>query len=373
MRIGLITNMMDKPNGGIGRYTENLVSNLLLIDRKNEYYLIHSNKKDYNFIGNYQEIRLPFFDSIPKKLITGTFLFEKICKDYKLDILHDLGQISPFFFKSKTKKVLTIHDLSVYRYPKYFSLYARTYSKLFPTITKNTNKIITDSNSSKRDIIKILGVKKENIDVVYLGIENKFKVIRNKKTLKELRTKYNLPRQYVLFIGTIEPRKNLVSLIKAFAKALPSLKGDIKLIIGGKIGWEKNTIYSLPEKLGINNRIQFIGKVEEEDLAPLYSLASTFVYPSLYEGFGLPPLEAMACGCPVITSNVSSLPEVVDDAAILINPYSLEDELGININRILDDARFRQKLIEKGVQNAKSFSWINTAKQTLEIYNTYKV
>lgn len=250
MRIGLITNMMDGKSAGIGRYTENLVKNLLLIDKKNEYYLIHSDKKHYNFMGNYQEIRLPFFDSIPKKLIVGTILFEKICHDYKFDILHDFGQISPFFFKSKTKKILTIFDISPILFPQFFTKLANTYTRLFPTILKNTNHIITISENSKKDIIRIFKFPENKITVTYLGVEDKFKQIKNIQYLETIRKKYNLPKRYILFVGTIEPRKNLISLLPAFSN-IKKDKLEIKLVIVGKMGWMQNDIYKTTETLGI--------------------------------------------------------------------------------------------------------------------------
>jgi len=366
MRIGLVTNMMDGQNTGIGRYTENLVKNLLLIDKKNKYYLIHSNKKKYNFKGNYQEIRLPFFDSIPKKLITGTFLFEKICRDYKLDILHELGQISPFFFKSKTKKMLTIFDLSPIVYPQFFTTLTSIYSKLFSTILKNTDRIITISENSKKDIIKILKVPEEKIIVTYLGIENKFKQVKDKQLLERIRKKYKLPKRFILFVGTIEPRKNLTSLLSALSDIRKSGL-EIQLVIVGRMGWMQNNILEIIEKLNIKRDVVFTGFIKDKDLPCLYNLAEVFVYPSLYEGFGLPVLEAIACGCPVITINTSSLPEVIGEAGILINPNNL-NELINSIKKVLTDEKIKNKMINEGFFQAKKFSCQNCAKETLKVY-----
>lgn len=368
MRIGLVTNMMDGQNAGIRRYTENLVKNLLLIDKKNKYYLIHSKKKSYNFSGNYQEIRLPFFDSIPKKLITGAFLFEKICRDYKLDILHDLGQISPFFFKSKTKKILTIFDLSIYKYPKTFTWLTRTYSKFLPFVANKIDKIMTISKASKKDIVKYLKVNPRKVKVSYLGVEKHFRVICNPAELNRVKNKYQLPDKYILFVGTIEPRKNLVKLIKAFSLVFARLNlMKLSLVIVGKTGWLNQEIFQMPKNLGIENKVKFIGQAKDEDLPAIYNLAQVLVYPSLYEGFGLPVLEAMSCGCPVITSNISSLPEVVGKAGVLINPI---DEKGLSkaIEKVLTKPIFSQNLIKKGLKQAKKFSWENGAKKTLKIY-----
>lgn len=367
MKIGLVTNMMDGQNAGIGRYTENLVKNLLLIDKKNEYYLIHSNKKKYDFKGNYQEIRLPFFDSIPKKLTTGAFLFEKICSEYKLDILHDLGQISPFFFKSKTKKILTIFDLSPILFPRFFTKLTNIYTKLFPTILKNTDHIITVSENSKKDIIKIFDIPKEKITVTYLSVEDKFKPIRDKIYLELIRKKYSLPKRFILFVGTIEPRKNLTSLLSAFSD-IKKNKLEIKLVIVGKMGWLQNDIFKKIKQLDIEQDVIFTGFVEEKDLPYFYNLAKLFVYPSLYEGFGFPVLEAMACGCPVITSPTSSLSEITGNAAILLNPTDTRNMTKVILNTV-SNKKLRSKLIEYGLSHVKKFNWQNCAKNTLKVYN----
>lgn len=368
MRIGLITNMMDGQNAGIGRYTENLVKNLLLIDKKNEYYLIHTHKRKYNFKGNYCEIRLPFFDSIPKKLITGTFLFEKICRDYKLDVLHDLGQISPFFFKSKTKKILTIFDLSPILFPQFFTKLTNIYTKLFPVIIKNTDHVVTISENSKGDIVKIFKIPNEKISVTYLGIENKFRLMKNKINLETIRKKYNLPKRFILFVGTIEPRKNLSSLLCAFSSIRKNNK-EVKLVIVGKMGWLQNNILKMVNRLKIKNDVIFTGFVEDKYLPYFYNLTELFVYPSLYEGFGFPILEAMACGCPVITSKVSSLPEIAGDAAILINPKK-EHELISAICNVIIDNNLRSELSIRGLMRAKKFNWENCARETLKVYQS---
>lgn len=364
MKIGLVTNLMDAHRAGVSRYAKNVTENLLKIDQSNEYLLIHSNKKKYQFKGNYKEIRLPFFDSIPKKLITGTLALEKICQQENLDILHDLGQIGPYWFKSKTKRILTIFDLSVYKYPKTFTWLTRTYSKLLPLAAKKVDKIMTISEASKKDIVKYLKVNPSKVKVTYLGIEKQFRPINNQTQLQRVKKKYQLPNKYILFVGTIEPRKNLTSLIKN-----DTLK-NCHLVVVGKKGWLSNDIYKLPEKLGIKNKVKFIGQTDDTDLPAIYNLAQVLVYPSLYEGFGLPVLEAMACGCPVITSNISSLPEVVGKAGVLINPID-EKEISKAIKDILTKPFLRLSLIKKGFLQVKKFSFEKCAKETLKVYHGY--
>lgn len=371
MRIGLVTNLMDSNGAGIGCYTKNLVENLLKIDKKNEYVLIHSKKKSYNFKGNYKEIRLPFFTSIPRKLIIGFFTLEKICRQEKLDILHDTGQIGPYFSKSKTKRVLTIFDLSAFYYPEAFTKVTASYSKFLPLVAGNVDKIMTISQNSKKDIIKFLKIPPNKVAVTYLGTESHFEPIKDRIVLKQIRKKLDLPSSFILFVGTIEPRKNIPFLIRGFAKVRKKLNHDLKLVIAGKMGWEKKSIFDLPKQLSIEKDVFFLGNIEIKDLPALYNSAMIFVYPSLYEGFGLPLLEAMACGCPVITSNTSSLPEIAGEAAILINPNK-ERELIEAIRDVINNKRLKQTLIKKGFIQAKKFSWKHCAQETLEIYQSLK-
>lgn len=366
MRIGLITNMMDGHGAGIGRYTENLVRNLLLTDKKNEYYLIHSNKKRYKFKGNYQEIRLSFFDSIPKKLITGAFVTEKICRDNRLDIIHDLGQISPYFLPSKIKRILTIFDLSPILYPQFFTRLTRIYTALFPIIVKNTDAIITISESSKQDIMRLLKVPEQKITVTHLGIESKFKPIKDKEYLDRIRSKYHLPERFVLFVGTIEPRKNLPALIRAYHEVVK--KTDIYLVIAGHTGWKYADVFEAIRKHNLQRQVIFTGYVDDSDLPALYNLAEVFVYPSLYEGFGFPVLEAMACGCPVVTSSSSSFLEITGNAAMLINPTDIES-VAKAILIIILNKKIRTRLVQQGLIQAKTFGWENCAKNTLITYN----
>ena len=368
MNIGLITNMMDSNTGGIGRYTSELVSNILHEDKTNKYFLIHSNTCTYNFKGNYTEIYLPFFSTIPRKLLIGALFFERICAKYNLDILHDLGQISPFYFPSNTKRILTVFDMTPLLFPNNISYLSKVYSKLYPRILKNTDKIITISKHSKQDITKILNIDPKHISVTLLGSTPSIKKNTDTTSLLRVAKKYSLPAKFMLFVGTIEPRKNLPSLIRAFAQSLPSIPKDLTLVIAGGMGWEDKSIYHLPKSLGIEGKIIFIGEIANEDLASIYSLASIFVYPSIYEGFGLPPIEAMACGCPVITSNTGSLPEIVGNAAVTLDPYKLDKSLATNINKILMDRSFTRTLIANGLKRAKIYSWKTTAKQTIALY-----
>ncbi|PIN89775.1 glycosyltransferase family 1 protein [Candidatus Pacearchaeota archaeon CG10_big_fil_rev_8_21_14_0_10_32_14] len=361
MKIGLITNNFDINNAGTGRYTQELMTRLKSLDKENDYIFIHTNKKSYGE----DEYKLPFFTSIPKKLISGTFLLPIICKKASINVLHDPGQISPFFFGyGKTKKILSILDLSQIIYPENTTRLGSIYSKLLPSVCKRSDFIITISESTKNDLMKYYDIPPSKIKVIYLGADENYKVLPKTK-INFIYDKYKIPKDYILYVGTLEPRKNIPNLLRAYAK----IKSDInhKLVITGKKGWKYKEIYDTIDELKLENDVIFTGYVEEEDLPSIYNGASLFVYPSYYEGFGLPPLEAMSCGCPVITSNTSSIPEVVGDAGIMINPNDV-DELAKQIKRVLSDKKLRENMKQKGLKQSKKFSWEKCAREHLEVY-----
>jgi glycosyltransferase involved in cell wall biosynthesis len=237
---------------------------------------------------------------------------------------------------------------------------------MIPMSVKRSDVAIAISQSVKEDIVRILGVQPEKVKVIYLGKHERFRPIRDPERLSRFRTKYGLSRRVVLFVGLIEPRKNLATLVQAFA-SLKSLHGDFCLVLAGDYGWGCQDVLASVRRYGIENHVLFPGFIPDGELPELYNLADVFVYPSLYEGFGLPVLEAMACGVPVVTSNVSSMPEVVGEAGLLVDPRSVE-ELAQGIRRVLTDATLRSQMREKGLERSELFSWEKTARETLEVY-----
>jgi glycosyltransferase involved in cell wall biosynthesis len=249
---------------------------------------------------------------------------------------------------------------------------------------KKADKIMADSFSTKEDLVNIYKIDPAKIKVVYLGVSKDFKPIKkDNPQLKRVRKKYSLPaspsggpKPFILYFGTIEPRKNLILLIKAFEalKEKTIWKGfegdvfsDLKLVIAGAKGWLYKDIFKEVENSKYKKDIIFTGFVDDKDKPHLYNLANLFVYPSFFEGFGFPPLEAMACGVPTIVSNASSLPEIVGDGAVMIDPYNV-DELAFAIRKVLEDKDLRENLIKKGLKQAKKFSWDKTAQEVLEVF-----
>jgi len=369
MKIGIVCDCIDDGAMGLGRTTGNLANNLTAIDRKNEYVMVHHNLRQPDFYRGKKELIVPI-----KKIPMGRELrkiieLPAILESAGVDLVHDTGQIGPFFFKKKFKKVVTINDLSTLRHPEtHVKMNYIRHKYGMPAIIKNVDKITVLSENTKRDLMEIFNVPEDKIRVIYIGVEDRFKVIDQRHaSLGDFRRKYSLPYKFILTLSTLEPRKNIITLIKAFHKLKRKYSVEHKLLIAGSSGWKYSGIFGTVRELGLENDIIFTGYIPDEELPEIYNLADVFAFPSLYEGFGLPPLEAMACGCPVVTSNTSSLPEVVGDAGIMVSPLDV-DGLAKGIYDILNNGTLKESLIYKGLQRAKMFDWKKNAQETLAVY-----
>jgi len=296
----------------------------------------------------------------PKKLWTQFGLPLNLFLGKRPNIFFTPTHYAPRF--SPIPTAISIMDLSFIHFPNLFAkkdLYQLTNWTRYSV--KNASKIFTISKSSKDDIINEYGVDDKKIFVTYPGIKegSNARIL----TMDDLRKKFGIDKDYILFVGTLQPRKNIVKLIEAFSKIE---RENLILIIVGKKGWLYEDILSAPQKFGVGERVKFLDFVEDKDLPSLYKNALCFVLPSLYEGFGLPVLEAMKYGCPVLTSNVSSLPEAGGDAAIYFDPTDAED-IASKIEKVISNPKLRQELIEKGYNQIKKFSWEKTAKETLRV------
>lgn len=267
---------------------------------------------------------------------------------------------------SPVPTVISIMDLSYIHFPKLFAkhdLYQlRNWTKYSAL---QATKIFTISNASKNDILKVYHKHPSDVMVTYLGIKEgaRFTSRTANMNKEELEKKFGITGKYVLFVGTLQPRKNIVRLIEAFSLVLDK---SPQLVVIGKKGWLYEEILAAPKKFGVEERVIFLDFVTDDDLPSLYHHAEVFVLPSLYEGFGLPVLEAMKLGCPVITSNVSSLPEAGGDAALYVNPEDTQD-IAEKIEKVISDKKLREQMVKKGFEHIKQFSWEKTARQTLEI------
>ncbi|TEU13552.1 MAG: glycosyltransferase [Anaerolineales bacterium] len=280
-----------------------------------------------------------------------------------VDIFHSTDFVLPPVRQART--ILTVHDLTFMRLPECAEAGLRAYlNKVVSPSIERADLLLADSQSTKNDLIELLGVSPDKIEVVYAGVERRFRPMKGEMALRRAKKRYRLDSPFILSLGTLEPRKNFTGLIEAYA-----LMGDkeLKLVIAGGKGWLYDEIFARVEELGLEDKISFPGFIADEDLPALYNLAELFVFPSLYEGFGLPPLEAMACGTPVVTSDRPSLPEVVGGAGLMVEATDSQ-ELAKAMERVLTDENLRREMREKGLKQAAKFTWEAAAEKLLDVY-----
>ena len=342
---------------GIGTYIKNIIPylvdsfDIILLGNKEEI-------KKYNFAHKTNIIEC--FSSI-YSIKEQIELFNKIPECEFFWSPHYNIPLLPI--KAK-KRIVTIHDVYHLAFYDTLSFKQKLYAKfMINQAVKKSDIILTVSEFSKNEIEKYTHTNKD-INIVYNAIDfNKFKKINSLVALKNVREKYNLPHKFILFVGNVKPHKNLKNLLLAIKDVDTSL-----VIVGKKDGFitGDNEISNIIENYNLKKKVFFTGYIEDEDIAFIYNLAHLFVFPSLYEGFGIPPLEAQACGCPVIVSNVASLPEVCGDSALYCNPYSVED-IREKIEILLNNEKLREDLIKKGFENIKRFSWEKSARKIINI------
>jgi glycosyltransferase involved in cell wall biosynthesis len=289
--------------------------------------------------------------------------------DFPVQVFHNTVNGIGLPKTSTGKKVITLHDLIPYIMPETVDRPHLDYTfKYTPSIIEEASQIITVSNYSKLDIQRYFGVEDNRITVTPLAADDIYKPHDRNKSRSIIFNKYGIDKKYILYLGGFSLRKNISRLINAFKKVVLESKTPLNLLILGEHSRSYEGLWKLTEKLGLCEYVKFLNFVPTEDLPYFYNGAEVFVYPSLYEGFGLPPLEAMQCATPVVTSNVSSIPEIVGDACFLINPYCIDDISNAILN-LLTDENLWQKHSLMGLEKAKEYSWIKTAEKTLEVYS----
>ena len=398
MKIGIdIRPLMDRYYSGISEYTANLLSAILSADKTEDYRLFYNSffnldkrlsswtRTNARVIGSHYPNKI--FNYVGQKL----FHYPKI--DRALGGC-DIFWSPHFNFTSLSaaptgpKKIITVHDLSFLRYPEFFSWRQNFWHRALDVkrALREADHIIAVSDNTKNDIIELAGVAPEKISVVYSGNNLERREVGRPEIQEFLRHRVLGPSssaendsgRYILYLGNIEPRKNISGIIAAYnilrvdeaareRQASGRGSGTVKLILAGASGWKNKKIYAAWKNSPYSEDIIFLGYVSKKEKEILYSLASAFVYPSFYEGFGFPPLEAMSYGLPVVCSNISSLPEVVGDGALLINPYKTE-EIAEALGLILNDRDIRAHFAARGYERAKLFTWEKTAAEYLKIF-----
>lgn len=370
--------LINKKKTGIGFCQDGVLKTLLSMYPENQYYMdffSYNNQKsnNLNLLAEYIRKGALTSDCTWFSGRVYRFLWNFIPLSYnfffprKVDITHFFNYHVPPGVKKKT--ITTVHDMAFKSYPETVRLKTKIMLKIsLKKSCKRADKIMTISEFSKNEIIKYLGIKPDKIFVTHIGVNRDFfKPIENEVLIDSIKSKYKIFDRYFLYLGTIEPRKNLERLIEAYFKLREMIPNAPLLVLAGQKGWLYDSIFKKVKDLKLEKFVIFTGYIKNEDRALILNGALGFVFPSLYEGFGMPPLEAMSCGTPVISSNCTSLPEVIGDAGILVDPYNT-NEITLGMKKIVENPELRKKLSLKGIERAKIFTWENSVKKIIDEY-----
>ncbi len=369
MKIGIDARSMFGTPTGVGRITYNLLTHISKLDQENEYWLYADCEVDTPVIQqpNFHQkpLTLPFAQNyftwnhfrLPPELLL-----------HPVDLFH-----FPFYtipLVRNYKSLVTIHDIAYEIHPEWFSrrgLFATRYFSRYAA--KHADKIFTDSYYSKQDLIKYYNIPEEKVVVAYPAVEGRFKKIHDNDLFERTKVRYQITAsQVILYVGSLHTRRNIEPLIRAFHMLCQNMS-DVQLVLVGKNEYPYLDVHGLSNELEIQDRVISVGYIHDEALLALYNIADLFMYPSSYEGFGIPPLEALACETPVITVNKTSLPEVVGDAAVFVDPLNIEEEADA-MYQVLTNEALRRDMIAKGNAQARKFSWEKMAHETLEVYRS---
>ena len=361
MRIGLDCRTITAPKTGDRTYALNLAAALARLDTGNEYCFYTWEPATAEDLGH-SGIMPTLLPASPRWTWTP-FAFPRDLKRRKADLAHVQYIMPPV---APCPVITTIHDISFRRYPALFPLKHRILlNTLVPLSARRAAAVITGSEATKRDLVEFYGLSPDRVFVTPYGVDSAYRPIGRAEALHGLAGRYSLPEPYLLCVGVLHPRKNLARLVRAYNRI--ALDIPHRLVIVGKEGWASKDLQQAAAACPPDRAPVFTGYVPDADLPLLYSAADAFLYPSLYEGFGLPPLEAMACGTPVIASSASCIPEVVGDAGILVDPTS-EEAIATAIRKVALDPGLRRELAAAGLRQAAQFTWERTAQATLRVY-----
>ena len=376
MKIAIST-VMDSAKSGAWQVIKNIILQLKELDRENKYIIFVEATYEDDFgelPDNFQLVYSSVTAAQPlKNILWHGFILPRLLNKYNADLLHLPWHAAALILKTKPV-VLTIHDLTEYVLPGHYSRSRMLYRKLMiPRSSRKADKIVTVSHYSKKEIVRHLGTDHSKIEVVYNAPHERYKKIDTLVAKQYLMGKYGINDPFILYIGQLQhPNKNILRIVEAYHK----LKDDelfsgkkYKLVLAGKRHLSADVIFNAVKSLELEKDVIFTGYIPDKDMPYFYNAASVFVYPSLYEGFGVPVIEAMACGAPVVTSNVSALPEVAGDAAVLVDPLIVES-IASGIKSILSDPVKREELKRKAIEQAGKFSWRESAAKMLEVYKS---
>jgi glycosyltransferase involved in cell wall biosynthesis len=358
-----------KSASGIPNYTKNILDNLANIDKQNDYFLYCKNPIAFVPARNGHMRTSPSATESSTSYGNTVWLFTqgiRLMKKDRIDIFWGTRHMLPPYLPKGIRNVLTVHDLVWHYFPETMDRYNLLVMELFAGRSiRAADHIIAVSEATARAIVDVMGVGREKISVIYHGAGS-YVPLDRKSSAEYISNKYKTRHDYVLTVSTVEPRKNLKTLLAVFSHF--GKGGGPQLLIAGASGWMTSAIHTEYRRLGLSEKeVKFLGYVPDEDMNKLYSGARLFLFPSVYEGFGIPPLESMAAGTPVIASNSSSLPEVVGSAGILLDPYDVE-AWRASVAMVLSEKSLQEKLTADGVERSRHFSWETAARQTLEVF-----
>ncbi len=354
----------------MGNYVLELVRAFSRLDVDHEFHLmVHgpSLLGDLDLDDRFRSWPVPFsHESHPLGDLWEEFVLPGAARRRTIDILHGPAFLIPTR-PTHVTKVVTIHDLVAFRHPETIPWKYMVYMRrLIRRAVRFATRVITDSGSVRDDIVERLQTPPDRLDVIPLGVPRRLEP-SSPEAVRRARERLGLTTPYILFVGNLEPRKNLPGLLRAFRHVTGRIDQEVHLVVAGKVAWKSGPLLRELEAADLAGRVHTTGYVEAGELQALYTGADVFVFPTFWEGFGLPVLEAMACGTPVVASNVSSIPEVAGDAALLVNPHSPE-EIGDALARLLQDPALRSDMIRRGANRALQFPWSRTATETLDVY-----
>jgi len=349
-------------HSGVGNYTAELLTALIDRDDERRYALLANRALNGTAPrGTLGQIGGRF----PNRSAWMQFMLPRDLAALQPDVCHFTNSIAPLL--APCPIVITLHDMSLFAYGRLHPLKSRlAVRSIIPVVARRAAAIITVSQHAKREIVAVLQVSPEKVHVIYEAAAPQYRVITAAAELERVRQRYHLQQPFVLYVGTIEPRKNLTRLVQAFAQA-HRRNPEFELILVGQLGWQYESLLKAIEEAQLGSAVRRLGYVPNEDLPALYNLARLLAFPSLYEGFGLPIIEAMACGTPVLTSQGTALAEVAGEAALLIDPLEVAAMVE-GLMCLLNTAPLRDELRERGLQRAAEFSWTRTAAETVKVY-----
>jgi len=381
MRIGINALFLQKPNTGMGQHLFHLLEGLDSLDDKDHQYVVLSPRfrRAYTLQApqlsdRFREVEVVsalarLGDNVEQVWWEQVGIVRAGTRE-RIDLLHSPYWSNPLWAPWPT--VVTVHDVIQFVLPEYaWRKISRVYFGIVSRSARRADAVITVSECSKRDIVTLLGLPPARIHVIGNAVDASLHPVRDAWLLASVRERYGIAPRFILYFGGFDLRKNVPRLIESYARLPAALRKEYQLVIAGRYMHLGHPLYPDPrqtvQRLGLDGRVVFTGQVREQDKAPLFSAATVFVFPSLYEGFGIPVLEAMACGTPVVTSDSSALPEVVGDAGLLVDPYDT-DAISDGVRALLEDQVRREDLARRGLERARLFTWQQVAEQTLRVY-----